>query len=82
MKDFITRKINREYNEILLKWAEVGGDGNFKISANNAEKANDYLVMAMTEKTQKEIDEMKQEDFEEIVSQINKLKTKKKTSEK
>jgi len=78
MKEFITRKIHRKYNEILLDGAEVGWDGNFKISANNAEKANDYLVMAMTEKSQEEIDNLDQEEFEKILNQINKLRTKKK----
>jgi len=78
MKEFISRKINREFNEILLKGAEVGWDWNFKIDANNAEKANDYLVKAMTEKTQEEVDELDQKEFETLLDEINKLKAKKK----
>jgi len=75
MKEFITRKINREYNAILLDGAEVWTDGQFKIAANNAEKGNDYLVMEMTWKSQDEIDDMKQEDFEKLLNEINKIKT-------
>lgn len=75
MKEFITRKINREYNEILLKGAEVGSTGDFNVSAENADKANDYLVKAMTWKTQEEIDEMSQKDFEDILIKINKIKS-------
>jgi len=78
MKEFISRKINREYNEILLDWAEVWADGQFKINANNAEKANDYLVKSMTEKSQVEIDELDQKEFETLLDEINKLKAKKK----
>ena len=71
MKDFITRKINREYNALLLAGAEVGQDWAFKISANNAEIANDYLVKAMSWKTQEEIDEMRVDDFNKLLEQIN-----------
>jgi len=34
--------------------------------------------MAMTEKSQEEIDNLDQEEFEKILNQINKLRTKKK----
>jgi len=71
MKPFITRKIKREFNELLLKGAEVWADWQFKVSADNVERANDYLVKSMTEKTQEEIDEMSQEEFEKILKQIN-----------
>jgi len=78
MKEFITRKINREYNDILLDWAEVWTDWQFKINANNAEKANDYLVKSMSEKSQEDIDGMDQREFEKILDEINVLKAKKK----
>ena len=78
MKDFITRKINREYNAILLEWAEVWSDWQFKINATNAEKANDYLVKSMTDMSQEELDNLDQLEFEKILNDINKLRTKKK----
>jgi len=78
MKNFISRKITREYNEIILNGAEVGWNWEFKIEANNAEKANDYLVKAMTWKSQEEIDELDQKEFDILLIEINKIKAKKK----
>ena len=73
MKEFITRKIKREYNKILLDWAEVWTNWDFKVPATNAEKANDYLVKVMTGKTQEEIDNMSEKEFEKTLNKINSL---------
>ena len=75
MKEFISRKINREYNAILLDGAEVGSDGDFKVSAINAEKANDYLVRAVFEISQDDVDNMSQKEFDEKLEKANILKS-------
>jgi len=62
MKDILTRKIHREYNALLLEWAEVWMDWN--ISANA--------------KSQEEIDNMSQNEFDEIMQEIDKIKNSKK----
>lgn len=70
-KEFISRKIKRTYNNLLLKGAEIGQDWEFKISASNMEEANDYLVGAMFDKTQKEIDDLSVDEFELMLKEIN-----------
>jgi len=78
MKDILTRKIHREYNALLLEWAEVWMDWNISANASNVDKANDYLVREMTWKSQEEIDNMSQNEFDEIMQEIDKIKNSKK----
>ena len=73
MKEFITRKLKREYTSILFDWAEIWADSNFKVSAENSEKANDFIMMAMTEKTQDEIDEMDCLEYWKILTKLNEM---------
>ena len=74
MIEFVTRKISREYNDILLDGAEVWQDGDFKVKASNAEKANDYLVRAVFEIEQKDVDKMSDTEFNKKLEEANKLK--------
>ena len=67
-----TRKIAREFNNALLDWSNVSAKWDVSINANNAEKANDYLVWAMTWLSQDQIDELSNDEYIKILSIINK----------
>jgi hypothetical protein len=73
-----THKIDKEFNNILLDGAEIGTDSNWKpitkIIPKQMNEANEYLVKAMTGKSQDEIDNMWVEEFNKLLSDIQKLK--------
>lgn len=69
--EYRTRKIAREFNDHLLKWSTVSATWEVSIDATNSEKANDYLVWAMTGLTQNQIDELSDKEFKDILSKIN-----------
>jgi hypothetical protein len=71
----ITRRISREYNELLLWNVEIDKSWEFKMNPNNMQKANDYLVKEMTWLSQEEVDSLYENEFDKIVTEINKTKS-------
>ena len=71
----ITRRISREYNELLLWNVEIDKSWEFKMNPNNMQKANDYLVKEMTWLSQEEVDSLYENEFDKIVTEINKSKS-------
>lgn len=73
-----TRKIDREYNDILLDWLKATPqqlqEGKIEIAISNGQKANDYLIGAMTNLTAEEIDWLTVEDYEKVLEEVEKTK--------
>lgn len=74
-----TRKIDRTFTKKLFEhssWTTMDANGKPSIVINPADMqdANDYIVMAMTGATQNDIDTMSPEEFDAILSKINKMK--------
>lgn len=64
-----TRAVAKEYRKILFKNMEVSSDmENIKPDMASVEDAKDFLVISLTGKSQKQIDEMNPKEFEEIYS--------------
>ena len=78
IKNAYTRKIDREYSEIMFEWMTVTPQqlqtGNFQVSLENLQKANDYLIMQMTWLSQDELDEMTSADYNKLLEEINNIK--------
>lgn len=78
IKEIYTRKIDREFNSILMKDSNSDYDTNWipKISfkPDQIYIAQDYLVKSMTWLTQEDIDEMSVKDYDLILTTINKIK--------
>lgn len=73
IKDFKTRKIDREYQEIVSEGMRMTAGGEISnINPNNVQKANDYLIAQMVGLSQAEIDDMNADDYNEIIKKINK----------
>lgn len=74
-----TRKIDREYNKLLMKGATTKTDETGKpeisLDLSNIQDANDYLVKTLFELTQKEIDEMTVDQFNEKLEEANKMRS-------
>ena len=73
-----TRKIDREYNNILFEWQKVAPaqltSGNFEVDLEKFQKANDYLIVQMTDLSQDELDEMDSADYNKLLEEISKMK--------
>ena len=73
-----TRKIDREYNDILLDWLKATPQqlqaGEIEIAISNGQKANDYLIVAMTNLTAEEVDWLTVEDYEKVLEAVEKTK--------
>lgn len=73
-----TRKIDREYNNILFEWQKVTpqqlSSGSFEVDLEKFQKANDYLILQMTNLTQDELDEMDSADYNKLLEEINNIK--------
>jgi len=78
-KEVYTRKIDREYNDIIMKDCNTTTDqkGDMKININpiNMQVAKDFLVCAMTNLTQTEVDELSIVEYDKINEKIEKIKT-------
>ena len=73
-----TRKIDREFNDVLFNWvkANASSDANWvEIDLANIQKANDYLVKAMTNLTNEEIDSLEITDYNKILEKIWEIKS-------
>lgn len=73
-----TRKIDRECNDILLDWLKATPQqlqaGEIEIAISNGQKANDYLIVAMTNLTAEEVDWLTVEDYEKVLEAVEKAK--------
>ena len=75
IKNKYTRKIDREYQRIMFENSDMGTDanGNAKtsIDMNQLQLAKDYLIIALCEITQDELDNMSKAEFEVISKKID-----------
>lgn len=73
-----TRKIDREYNDILLDWLKATPQqlqaGEIEIAIANWQKANDFLITSMTNLTAEEVDWLTVEDYEKVLEEVEKMK--------
>lgn len=73
-----TRKIDREYNDILLDWLKATPQqlqaGEIEIAISNGQKANDFLIVSMTNLTAEEVDWLTVEDYEKVLEEVEKAK--------
>lgn len=75
-KEVYTREIDRWRNNCLMDWviANTNNPEWVNIPLNNIQKANDYLVQAMTNLTEDEINWLSSKEFNEILKKITQLK--------
>lgn len=73
-KDVYTRKVDRTYNEMLFKDAKVSSSENFTMNPMSIQVATDYLIVAMTNLDNLEVDELSIKDYNEIVKIIEEIK--------
>lgn len=73
-----TRKIDREFNDIMFQWMQVTPQqlqsGEFKIEVERFQKANDFVIVNMTNLSQDELDEMSNEDYNKVLAEVEKAK--------
>lgn len=73
-----TRKIDREYQKMLMKGAKTttwkDGKPSIEIDPNNIQDANDHLVMSLFLLTQSEVDDMTLEDYNNKLEEVNKMR--------
>ena len=70
IKEFLTRKISREYTTLLLWDNKIWSDWQVQVSIKDSERANDYLITSMTWLTQNELDELNIDDYTNIFNLI------------
>lgn len=74
-KKVYTREIDRWYNNILMEWVIARANSkDIDIPLCNIQKANDYIVLWMTNLTEDEINAMSSEDFNKVLWEINTIK--------
>lgn len=73
-----TRKVDRGFNEIMFEWLKVNSmqlkDGGVDVDLSRMQKANDFLIISMSNLTQEELDEMSVEDYNKVLEEIEKVK--------
>ena len=73
-----TRKIDREYNEILFKNLNaslVSGDKKeISINPTDIQYAQDYLISAMTNLSPEEVDMLAMEDYQKVLDAVTAIK--------
>ena len=73
-----TRKIDREFNDIMFQWMQVTPQQlqswDFKIEVERFQKANDFVIVNMTNLSQDELDEMSNEDYNKVLAEVEKAK--------
>ena len=87
-----TRKIDREYNKLLMdginikvpeldiNWEAIPEKEYDSKLISNMQTANDYLVVNMTWLSQDEVDDLSPEEYNQIITEINKVTNKTPTS--
>ena len=76
-KEVYTRKIDREFNDILFKNTnasilEQGKD--IQLNPTDIQKAQDFLISAMSDLTPEEVDMLAMEDYQKILGLVGKIK--------
>lgn len=69
-----TRKVDREYQAILMKKTKVGIDWNPEMDLSCLGEANDYLVKEIFWLTQDEVDNLSVNEFDDLLQECNKIK--------
>ena len=73
-----TRKIDREYNEILFKNLNAslvqGDKKEISINPTDIQYAQDYLISAMTNLSPEEVDMLAMEDYQKVLDAVNAIK--------
>lgn len=72
-KEIYTRKIDREFSNLLFGEGSVTGK-EVSLAPANVQKANDFLIGAMTNLTPEEIDQLSVKDFDEILKVVVEIK--------
>lgn len=74
-KTVYTRLVDREFNNILFGNSKASTKSNdVEIELKNMQLANDYIVTAMTNLTQEDIDQMSSTDYEAILKKVVEIK--------
>ena len=74
-KQIYTRLVDREFNNIFFGDSKAKTNSEaIEIELKNIQLANDYLMTAMTNLTQEEIDNMESKDYEAIQAEIAHIK--------
>ena len=75
-KSIYTRWIDKEFNSIIFKWVKANSSNNWvDLEVNNIQEANDFLVKAMTNLTEEEIQSLSISDYNKILDKIWEIKT-------
>lgn len=74
-KTVYTRLVDREFNNILFGNSKASTKSNdVEIELKNMQLANDYIVTAMTNLTQEDIDQMSSADYGAILKKVVEIK--------
>lgn len=76
-KQFITRWIKRDFNNLLFKDLEFDDQGKPKANWQlliNTWIANDFLIKSMYGITDDVLDELSEENYDEMLKKVNELK--------
>ncbi len=74
-KTVYTRLVDREFNNILFGNSKASTKSNdVEIELKNMQLANDYIVTAMTNLTQEDIDQMSSADYEAVLKKVVEIK--------
>ena len=75
-KSIYTRWIDKEFNSIIFKWVKANSSNTWvDLEVNNIQEANDFLVKAMTNLTEEEIQSLSISDYNKILDKIWEIKT-------
>lgn len=72
-----THKLDREYNKILFEWTKLNSmtaTNGVDINMDNVTKANEYLIVSLTNLTYEELDELTLEEYEAIFKECERIK--------
>ncbi len=72
-KEIYTRKIDREFSNLLFEGETLNGK-DVAISPINVQKANDYLIEAMTNLSADDIDQLSVKDFDAVLKIVWEIK--------
>lgn len=76
IKNKYTRKVQREYNRILLANAKVSNESwepKVEVDPMNVQFANDYLVWELFWLTQEQVDEMDITEYDNLLVEAGKV---------
>jgi len=84
-KEVYTRKIDRQFNEILFKNVNASLLENWTkdltLNPFDIQLAQDYLISALTDLKPEEVDELSIEDYQTILEKVSAIKTPPKESQ-